>query len=64
MQMKEKIKLIRQASGLTQIEFAKEAGCAQQTLSNWENGHRAPTYASLIKLNDMAIKYKAKVKFL
>ena len=35
-----RLKELRQNHGLSQKEFSKEIGAAQNTVSNWENGNR------------------------
>ena len=37
-----KVKMIRQATGLSQARFAKAIDVAVGTLQNWEQGRRAP----------------------
>lgn len=38
-----RIKNLRQSLGMTQREFAKEAGCTAATLSAYENGSKSPS---------------------
>ena len=40
-----RLKELRKSRGLSQKEFSKEIGVAQNTVSNWENGNR------LMKIN-------------
>lgn len=47
-----RIKTLRNQSGLTQIEFAKKFGIAQSTLSTWERGRYEPDFDTLLKLSD------------
>ena len=44
------VRAIRQRQGLTQKAFAQKYGFPLATLKNWEQGHRAPTGASLTLL--------------
>lgn len=43
--MKDRIKLIRKESNLTQMEFGEKLGVTQNTVSGWESGVRSPTEA-------------------
>lgn len=45
-----RIRELRQLNGLRQVDFAKELGIAQSTLSTWESGRYEPDSASLLKL--------------
>lgn len=47
-----RLRELREAAGLTQAELADRAGLNQDTLSNWERGHRVPNVASLPILVD------------
>lgn len=40
--MKEKLKKLRAAANLTQIEAAEKIGVNQSTISMWENGESKP----------------------
>lgn len=41
----ERAKVIRKASGLTQVAFATKYGIPKRTIENWEGGQReAPAY--------------------
>lgn len=48
----EKLKTLRKRKGLSQQEFSKIMGIAQNTLSNWELGNRRPDYETLNKIAD------------
>lgn len=37
------VKVIRKATGLTQVQFAQRIGIEVATLRNWEQGRREPT---------------------
>ena len=43
---------LRKKRGLSQIEFAKQIGSAQTTISNWENGNRDIDSQTIVKLAD------------
>lgn len=48
-----KLKELRQAKKLTQIEIAKELGVSHTTVSMWETGAALPRAGKLIKLADI-----------
>ena len=48
----ERIKDLRQARHMTQVELAKELGLTKQCVSNWENGNIAPSIKMLMRLAD------------
>ncbi len=48
----ERIKDLRQARHMTQVELAKELGLTKQCVSNWENGNIAPSIEMLMRLAD------------
>ena len=48
----QKAKEHRQASGLSQADVAAAVGVRVSTVSEWENGRRSPTTASLVALAD------------
>ncbi len=48
--LNEKIKQLRQASNLTQVELAKALGVSKQCVSNWENDYIQPSIEMLIKI--------------
>lgn len=46
----ERIKLLREANKLSQVELAKKIGVKKQTISNWENDNIFPSIEMLIKV--------------
>ena len=50
--LSEKIKSLRQAKHMTQVELAKELGLTKQCVSNWENDNVLPSIEMLIKIAD------------
>lgn len=50
--LNEKIKELRLARGLSQVELAKKLSVTKQTVSNWENDNILPSIDMLIKLAD------------
>ena len=48
--MKERIKQIRKAKGLTQAEFGEKIGVKGNTITNYENGLRNPTDAVILSI--------------
>ena len=50
-EIQEKLKQLRKARGLTQVEAADMAGVSEQAYNRWERGHTVPTWASLLKLS-------------
>ena len=52
----ERIKAIRQKTGMTQAEFAAEFEIPRRTLENWESGSRTPP-PYLIKLLSIAVEF-------
>lgn len=57
----EQIKLIREAMGLSLTDFAAVLGVSISTVCLWEQGHRHPRWKPMVKLNDLAKKYKVKL---
>ena len=53
-----RIKIMRKYSGKTQIEFAKELGILQPTLSAIEQGKQAPSFEMLQKLGRLGFDLK------
>ena len=47
-----RIKELRTAHNLTQVEFANKLSVAKQTVSNWENNNIQPSIDMLIKIAD------------
>lgn len=53
----EKLKDIRKAAGLTQIELAEKVGCSQVNIARWETGAHDPSLKMAKALAD-ALKCK------
>lgn len=51
--MKEKIRALREAKGLSQAELAEALGVDQTTISAWERGVAEPTLFNLRRLADV-----------
>ena len=51
--MREKIRALREAKGMTQTELAEALGVDQTTISTWETGKAAPTMFNLQRLADL-----------
>jgi len=49
----EKLKNLREDSGLTQAELADELGVTEQTISAYERGHRLPKKQTLREIADL-----------
>ncbi len=47
-----RIKELRTAHNLTQVEFGNKLSVAKQTVSNWENNNIQPSIDMLIKIAD------------
>lgn len=50
--LSQKIKQLRLAKSLNQVELAKKIGVTKQCISNWENDNIQPSIEMLIKLSD------------
>ncbi|MCC8160607.1 MAG: helix-turn-helix domain-containing protein [Oscillospiraceae bacterium] len=50
--LNERIKSLRKANGLTQVELAKKINVSKQCVSNWENNNIQPSIDMLVKLAD------------
>lgn len=48
--LKEKIKILREITGLNQNDFGKKFDVTKQCISNWENGNIQPSIDMLIKI--------------
>ena len=48
--LSDKIKTLRTARGINQIELAKSLGVTKQCVSNWENDNIQPSVEMLIKI--------------
>lgn len=53
MEIEKKLKITREAKGLTQEQVAMEVMVSRQTISNWENGRSLPDIISIIKLSEL-----------
>ena len=53
MEIEKKLKITREAKGLTQEQVAMEVMVSRQTISNWENGRTLPDIISIIKLSEL-----------
>ena len=45
------VKIIREKTGLSQIQFANKLHISPRTLQNWEQGRRYPTGAAMALMN-------------
>lgn len=55
-----RLKSLRNEHGMSQAEFARKIGVAQNTVSNWENGNRlidTETIARIADLFDTSVDY-------
>lgn len=50
--LSERIRLLRSAIGLSQVEFSQRMGVTKQCVSNWENDNVLPSIEMLVKLAD------------
>ena len=50
MKLDERIRELRQARGLSQVDVAKAMGVTKQSASNWENNNIQPSIEVLIRL--------------
>ena len=48
--LNERIRELRVARGLTQVELAERLGVTKQSVSNWENDNIQPSIEMLVKL--------------
>ena len=46
----DRVKLLREASKLSQVQLAQKVGVTKQTVSNWENDNILPSVEMLIKV--------------
>ncbi len=53
MEIGQKLRQARLATGLTQEGVAERVGVSRQTVSNWENNRSYPDIASLLALSDL-----------
>lgn len=57
----DRIKMVRESNGPSQVEFGESLNVSKQTVSNWENNNVQP---SVDILRDMASKYNVSADFL
>ena len=48
--LNQRIRLLRQARNISQVELAKRLGVTKQSVSNWENDNIQPSIEMLIRL--------------
>lgn len=51
--LSEKLKKLRIANGLSQVELAKKIGVTKQCVSNWENDNVMPSIDMLVKIANL-----------
>ena len=64
MTLEEKIRLIRETIRMSQKEFGQEIGASQGIISAYESGSKRPSYEKLMLIDQIAKKYKVKVKLI
>lgn len=47
------IRRLRQASGISQVDFARRLGVTKQCVSNWENDNVVPSVEMLVRIADV-----------
>jgi DNA-binding XRE family transcriptional regulator len=62
MELKDRIKAMREELRMSQLELANEVGCSQMAISAWEGGRRTPNYKWILEMERVAKKFKAKTK--
>lgn len=50
--LNERIKQLREACGMTQVELAKNLSVTKQSVSNWENNNIQPSVEMLVSIAD------------
>ena len=50
--LNDRIRQLREASGLTQVELARELAVTKQSVSNWENNNIQPSVEMVIAIAD------------
>ena len=50
MEFKDRLKELRQANGLSQMQLAKELNLSQSAVAKWELGKTEPTASAIIKV--------------
>lgn len=48
----ETMRRLRRAKGITMKELGEKVGCAESTISQYENGKRAPDFETLLKISE------------
>ena len=48
--LNERIRELRIASGISQVELAEKLGVSKQSVSNWENDNIQPSIEMLVKI--------------
>ncbi len=51
--LNERIRSLREAKGLTQVELAKKLSVTKQAVSNWENDNIQPSVEMVVALADL-----------
>lgn len=49
----DRLRQLREAAGLTQIQLALRVGVTQGTLANWERGARLPQLENLVRISNI-----------
>lgn len=63
MELKDKIRIMREGLRMSQLDIAQEIGCSQVSISAWEAGRRMPNYKWMLEIERVAKKFKVKMKF-
>ena len=48
--LNQRLRVLRQARGLSQVDLARELGVTKQSVSNWENDNIQPSIEVLVRL--------------
>ena len=51
--LSQRIRQLRTAQNISQVELAKRLGVSKQSVSNWENDNILPSIEMLLKLSDV-----------
>jgi transcriptional regulator with XRE-family HTH domain len=49
----DRLRQLREAAGLTQIQLALRVGVTQGTIANWERGARLPQLENLVRISNI-----------
>lgn len=49
----DRLRQLREAAGLTQIQLALRVGVTQGTIANWERGARRPQLENLVRISNI-----------